>query len=74
MVDIQTIIITTSGSVAAGLFFMRLWVNGVNTRIREIEVKLESKVGEAMCCERRKNQKEDIDDLFKRMREQEMGR
>lgn len=72
--DVQLVVVANALAVSVGVFFTKLWINGTNMRIKDIENKLDSKVSEALCCERRKGPKEDIDELYKRIREHELGR
>lgn len=69
--DMQIIIAANALAVSTGVFFIKLWINGIATKIKDLENKVESKVSDALCCERRKGMKEDIDDLYNRMREHE---
>ena len=62
-IDVNTIIIANATVVAALGFFIKMWINGVNEKIRNIERRLDGKVGETLCCERRKSMKEDISEL-----------
>lgn len=63
MIDIQFVMLGNAGAIVAGVFFMRMWVNGVNTTLKEISAKLDDKVSDKLCCERRKVLKEDISKL-----------
>lgn len=71
-IDVNTIIIANATVVAALGFFIKMWINGVNEKIRNIERRLDGKVGDTLCCERRKGMKEDINNLFERTRELEI--
>jgi hypothetical protein len=53
MLDTQTVIITNVATMGALAFFVRLWINGVNERIKEMSDKLDGKVEDKLCIERR---------------------
>jgi hypothetical protein len=53
MLDTQTVIITNVATMGALAFFVRLWINGVNERIKEMSDKLDGKVDDKLCSERR---------------------
>jgi hypothetical protein len=62
MLDTQSIIIANVATVGLLGFFVRLWINGVNRNIEVIFGKLDKKVEDTLCAERRERLTDDQDD------------
>ena len=75
-----TAVIAVNAVSAIGLgFFVKMWINGVNTQLKDLREELRDKVEDKLCCERRKfitdelrlNRTEfvkDTDEIFQRLR------
>jgi len=61
-VEIQHIIIANGLGWAAAMYFIKMWINGVNARLDKMSEKLDTKVPDSICCERRKVLVETIKD------------
>jgi len=61
-VEIQHIIIANGLGWAAAMYFIKMWINSVNSRLDKMAEKLDTKVSDPICCERRKVLAEDIRD------------
>ena len=53
MLDTQSVIIANGVTIVMLGFFVRLWINGVNEKIKETLAKLDQKVEDRLCTERR---------------------
>jgi len=60
--DVQQVIIANGVGWIAAMYFIKMWINGVNNRLDKMAEKLDTKVPDAICCERRKVLAEDIKD------------
>lgn len=85
MLDAPAVVIANAVSLAGLGFFVKMWINGVNTQLKEMREEMKVKVDDKMCCERRKfiteeyradsrRINQDTDDIFKRLRQVEAGK
>jgi hypothetical protein len=62
MLDTQSVIIANGVTIVMLGFFVRLWINGVNEKIKETLAKLDQKVDDRLCTERRERIESGHDD------------